>query len=291
MAPLEPGPARMHRPHVVVLGNEKGGSGKSTTAMHIILSLMEDGLSVASLDLDSRQRTLTRYIENRIEFAREKNIELPTPAHRTIHRSELPRIEDAEREEQEKVETAIAELSAGADALVIDCPGSDSYLSRVAHTYADTLITPLNDSFVDLDLLARVDPETCAIEGPSLYAEMVWESRKRRAMRDRGSIDWIVLRNRMASLDSRNTRRVHDTLGELSKRIGFRYAAGFGERVIYKEMFLKGLTLLDLRRDDLDEEGAGQLSMSQVAARQELRRLVEDLHIAARARAEMREAG
>ncbi len=279
MAPLEPGPEIGARPHIVVLGNEKGGSGKSTTAMHIILGLMEEGFKVASIDLDSRQRTLSRYLENREEFARERGLDLPMPRHCAITKSELPIQADAEAEDARQLETAMRVFSDNAEVIVVDCPGSDSALSRLAHTYADTLITPLNDSFVDLDLLARVDAETNAIEGPSLYSEMVWESRKRRAMRDRGSIDWIVMRNRISSLDARNMVRIRAALGDLARRVGFRFVPGFGERVIYKELFLKGLTLLDLRRDDLGDAGVGGLSMSQIAARQEVRRLIEDMHL------------
>src|SRR5690606_15270310 len=121
----------------------------------------------------------------------------------------------------------------------------DSHLSRLAHSYADTLLTPLNDSFVDLDVLARVDPDTYRIVRPSHYSELVWESRKLKALRNRGNIDWVVMRNRMSSLDAHNKRRVHDALMELEKRIGFRSLPGLGERVIYRELFLQGLTLYD----------------------------------------------
>lgn len=270
------------RPHIIVFGNEKGGSGKSTTAMHIIMGLMDQGLRVACLDLDSRQRTLSRYIENRQDYARDKGLQLPMPALTTIESSEESLREAAEIDERSRFEGALEAFSSAYQAIVIDCPGRDSHLSRLAHTYADTLITPLNDSFVDLDLLARVDPETLEIEGPSLYAEMVWDSRKARAMRDRGSIDWIVLRNRVASLEARNTQNIRTTLTNLSRRIGFRFVTGFGERVIYKELFLKGLTLLDLCRGEEEGKVEEKLTMSQLAARQELRRLVEDLHLPVR---------
>lgn len=291
MAPLEPGPEIGTRPHIIVLGNEKGGSGKSTTAMHIILGLIEDEFEVASIDLDSRQRTLSRYLENREEFARERDLDLPMPRHFSISKSEQANQADADSEDTEQLEMALRLLSENAEVIVIDCPGTDNFLSRLAHTYADTLITPLNDSFVDLDLLARVDAETNAIEGPSVYSEMVWESRKRRALRDRGSIDWIVIRNRISSLDARNMVRIRAALTDLARRVGFRVVPGFGERVIFKELFLKGLTLLDLRRDDLGDAGVGELSMSQVAARQEVRRLIEELHLPRRASKDTKTTG
>ena len=291
MAPMKQGPQVQQKPHIIVLGNEKGGSGKSTTAMHIILSLIEDDLIVASLDLDFRQQTLSRYLENREEFACNRGIHLPMPLHCVLARSELPVVEQAQAEERERLEEILANLRDQADVIIIDCPGSDSYLSRLVHSYADTLITPMNDSFVDLDLLARVDPDTLAVEGPSVYSEMVWESRKRRAMRDRGAIDWIVIRNRIASLEARNMQRVRGVLGDLGRRIGFRAVPGLGERVIYRELFLKGLTLLDLRRSDIGTDGVEELTMSQVAARQELRRLVDDLHLPVRERAALRPTG
>lgn len=291
MAPMNQGPQVQRMPHIVVLGNEKGGSGKSTTAMHIILSLIEDDLVVASLDLDFRQQTLSRYLENREEFARARGIDLPMPLHRVPACSNLPVVEQAQAEEREQLEGIFAELRDQVDVIVIDCPGSDNYLSRLAHSHADTLITPMNDSFVDLDLLARINPDNLAVEGPSVYAEMVWESRKRRAMRDRGAIDWIIIRNRIASLEARNMQHIRKVLGDLGRRIGFRSVPGLSERVIYRELFLKGLTLLDLRRPDLGADGVEELTMSQVAARQELRRLIDDLHLPVRERAALRPTG
>ena len=291
MAPMKQGPQVQQWPHIIVLGNEKGGSGKSTTAMHIILSLIEDDLDVASIDLDFRQQTLSRYLENREEFARERGIHLPMPIHRVPVRSELAVAEQAQEGECERLENIFSELRDQVDIIVIDCPGSDNYLSRLAHSHADTLITPMNDSFVDLDLLARIDADSLAIEGPSVYSEMVWESRKRRAMRDRGAIDWIIIRNRIASLEARNMHRIRQVLADLGRRIGFRSGPGLSERVIYRELFLKGLTLLDLRRSDIGSDGVEELTLSQVAARQELRRLIDDLHIPVRARTALRPTG
>lgn len=264
--------------HVIVLGNEKGGSGKSTTAMHIVVALMRAGFSVACIDLDARQRTLARYLDNRRAYASAvEDASLEVPDLRVIERCRHGIVEVAEREEYDRFTANLAQLKASNDFIVIDSPGSDSHLSRLGHSYADTLITPMNDSFIDLDLLTRVDPATHAIKGPSLYAEMVWESRKRRAMRDRGSIDWVVMRNRVSSLDAKNKRKVGEVLNTLAPRIGFRAAFGFGERVIYRELFLKGLTLMDLRENGLDVP----LTMSHVAARQEVRSLIDMLNLPA----------
>ena len=258
-----PGAAR-----IIVFGNEKGGSGKSTCAMHAIVGLLRSGQTVGSIDVDPRQATLTRYLENRAILAETRGIELPIPSHRLVARSEQGPEEDADRFMQ-----ALDSLSRTCDAVVIDTPGSDSPLSRLAHSYADTLVTPMNDSFVDLDLLAKVDPETLKIICPSAYAEMVWEQRKVRMKRDGRSTDWVVVRNRLSATETRNKRNMERVLALLAKRIGFRTAPGFGDRVIFREMFLSGLTLLDLK------EGGAKLTMSHIAARQEVRDLLAALAI------------
>lgn len=266
-APRVPG-----RAHVLVIGNEKGGSGKSTTAMHIAVALLTEGARVATIDLDARQGTFTRYFENREAFARRKSLDLPMPMHAAVQASG-----DA-RDEKVRFEAALEPAVTQADFAIIDTPGSDTHLSRLAHTWADTLLTPLNDSFIDLDLLARIDPETLKVVRPSIYAEAVWKQRQVRAAQGERPVDWIVIRNRLSSLAARNKRDVGTVIDALAKRIGFRTARGLSERVIYRELFLSGLTLLDLKR------GAGpSLTMSHVAARQEVRDLVAALNLPAAA--------
>ncbi len=260
----------MSQAHIVVIGNQKGGSGKSTTAMHLIVSLLNSGYSVGSVDLDDPQATLSRYLENRRNFMGSADMILSMPEHHTLARSFYDNRAMAQGDELSRLDSCIQSLAATNDFIVIDTPGSDSHLSQVGHSYADTLVTPLNDSFIDLDLLAKVDPETHKVIRPSGYAEMVWEQKKARAIRDGGTIDWIVMRNRLSTIGSRNTRAMEQVLGALSKRIGFRIAPGFGERVIFRELFLKGLTLLDLRNPD----SGIRMNMSHVAARQEVRALL-----------------
>lgn len=265
------------RPYLIVLGNEKGGSGKSTTAMHIVVSLLTEGYRVGTIDLDARQKSLTRYIENRRRYCEDAGLSMPMPQELVVPKSELRTSDEAEADEKHRFEQAYLTLAGNVDVVVIDCPGSDTYLSRLAHTAADTLVTPVNDSFVDLDLLARIDPQTYAVQGPSLYAEMVWKARQRRAVADGGSIDWVVLRNRVGTLHAKNKERVEAVLSELTKRIGVRYVSGLAERVVYRELFLRGLTLIDLKQEGgLDGRG---LSLSHVAARQELRALVNALDL------------
>ncbi len=258
------------RPTVIALGNEKGGSGKSTTAIHIIVSLLRDGYRVAAMDLDARQGTLANTLAGRQNFVETKNIALPLPAFRSVFRSKLDNRLEAEQEERDRFDAAFNELAADAEIIVIDCPGADTYLSRYGHSHADTLITPINDSFVDFSMLAKVDAENHDIVRPSIYSEMVWEARKNRFALDRGRIDWIVMRNRLAASEARNKRDVGSTLETLAKRIGFRTLKGFGERVIFRELYLQGLTLMDVKEANIGIA----LGLSHVAARSEVRALI-----------------
>lgn len=265
------------RPYLIVFGNEKGGSGKSTTAMHVVVSLLSEGYKVGTIDLDARQKSLTRYIENRKNYCEENGLKLPAPIETVVPRSELRSADEAEADEKTRFEEAYISLAGKVHVVVVDCPGSDTYLSRLAHTAADTLVTPVNDSFIDLDLLARTDPKTYKVIGPSLYSDMVWKARQRRAVADGGSIDWVVLRNRVGTLHAKNKERVESVLSELTRRVGFRYISGLGERVIYRELFLRGLTLIDLKAaGGLDGKG---MSLSHVAARQELRAVMNALNL------------
>ncbi len=266
---VPPTMSRSHA-HVIVIGNEKGGAGKSTVAMHLAVSLMRMGQTVGIIDLDVRQRTFTRYFENRKRWQENTNATLPMPIMTSLAASTERQLDQAEAEERDRLTDAISSLGSRCDCIIIDAPGGDTFLSRLAHTKADTLITPMNDSFVDFDLLGDVDPQTLKVERPSFYAEMVWTCRKQKALESRKPMDWIVMRNRMSPLEARNKQRVGEALRNLSKRIGFRLAPGLSERVIYRELFPLGLTLLDLT-----EEGSNvTFTMSHVAARQELRDLL-----------------
>ncbi|ACT59693.1 division plane positioning ATPase MipZ [Hirschia baltica] len=256
--------------HVIVIGNEKGGAGKSTVAMHLSVALMRMGKKVGFLDLDVRQRSISRYLENRIRWNQTSGGNLPVPETVRIDASQARDLDAAELEEAERFEGSIKRLSQTCDFILVDSPGGDTFLSRMAHSSADTLITPLNDSFVDFDLLGDIDPQTLEVVRPSFYAEQVWDCRKRKAKTSRKPIDWVVMRNRMSPLDARNKQRVGEALDNLARRIGFRIAPGLSERVIYRELFPMGLTLLDLT-----EAGSNvAFTMSHVAARQEIRDLL-----------------
>jgi len=260
--------------HIIVVGNEKGGAGKSTVSMHVATALARMDHKVGALDIDLRQRSFGRFIDNRRAYAARQGLDLPMPGY-----SDLPDIDQSELGPGENIydrrlSAAVAGMEREVDFILIDCPGSHTRLSQVAHSLADTLVTPLNDSFIDFDLLARIDPKDSTILGPSIYSEMVWSARQLRAQAGLPAIDWIVLRNRMGAQQMHNKKKMGDALSSLSRRIGFRVAPGFNERVIFRELFPNGLTLLDLK--DIGVKG---LNISNVAARQELRDLMTTLNL------------
>src|SRR5947207_13865580 len=262
--------------HVVVLGNEKGGSGKSTSALHIAVALLKAGQRVATIDLDCRQQSFTRYISNRSAWARRTGINLELPTHYCFKLGETMQIADNENAEFLQFMEAVSAVERAFDFIVIDTPGTDSYLMRLAHSMADTLVTPINDSFLDFDVLGTVDPATYAVTGESHYAEMVRDTRRKRRQLDGASSDWIVVRNRLSMIGSRNKQLVADGLNELSFRLGFRAVDGLAERVVYREFFPRGLTALD----DLDEATLGtRPSLGHVTAREEVMALLRQLKL------------
>ncbi|MFW5633566.1 MAG: division plane positioning ATPase MipZ [Erythrobacter sp.] len=251
--------------HRIVFANEKGGTGKSTTAVHVAVALAYLGARVTILDLDPRQRTSFRYMENRVRTMELRGLTLPTPACRVFTGDSV-----------EKLLRTFARIERDCDYLIVDNPGRDDPFARAAVENADTLVTPLNDSFVDFDLIGQVDGETFKVRKLSFFAELVWEARMRRSRatieQQRPEMDWIVVRNRTGHVEARNRARIEKALAEMSRRVGFRVTRGLSERVIYRELFPSGLTLLDKGQ-------LGELGTSHLVARQELRALVKMLNL------------
>jgi chromosome partitioning protein len=235
---------------------------------------MKAGNSVASIDLDSRQRSFTHYIDNRLTWARKRGLELLTPTHVCFD-------EDAEFSTAEHLQAAQDELAKTIDRLaenhryiVIDTAGHNQLLSQYVHARADTLLTPLNDSFVDLDVLGSVDPDSLAIAGISHYAMTVDNARKQRQLDGKPETDWIVLRNRLSMLTSRNKAAVGAALRDLSQQLGFRYIEGLAERVVFREFYPRGVTALD----ELNEATLGSRpTMSHLSAQLEVQSLLRAL--------------
>ncbi|MFT7595003.1 MAG: chromosome partitioning protein [Paracoccaceae bacterium] len=260
--------------HIIVVGNEKGGAGKSTVSMHVATALARLGHKVSALDLDLRQRTMGRYVENRRDFMANAGLNLPSAECHDLPDIDPASLQPGENMYDHRLSAAVAALEPDNDFILIDCPGSHTRLSQVAHSLADTLITPLNDSFVDFDLLARIDSQGEKILGPSVYSEMVWNARQLRAQAGLKPIDWVVVRNRIGTQRMVNKEKMERAIKLLSNRIGFRIAPGFSERVVFRELFPRGLTLLDLK-----DIGVKQMNISNVAARQELRDMIKSLNL------------
>jgi chromosome partitioning protein len=260
----------MSEARVIVVGNEKGGAGKSTIAIHMATALLHAGARVAVLDLDLRQQSMNRFFDNRRKWLEGAGATLPEPLTPSGQAAEI--LVRAPADEQlARFEDVVGQAAELADFIIVDTPGADTPLSRKAHQSADVIITPLNDSFVDFDMLGQVDPVTLELKKPSLYSESVWEARKIRASATRRMTDWIVLRNRLAATEARNRKRLEDRILALSRRVGFRIGPGLRDRVIYRELFPFGLTIADLG----PKVRPVAVSLSHVAARQELRALMQ----------------
>ncbi|HZT24285.1 MAG TPA: division plane positioning ATPase MipZ [Pseudolabrys sp.] len=262
--------------HVIVVGNEKGGSGKSTIAVHIAVALLNAGQQVVTVDLDSRQKTLTQYIENRRAWAKRSGAAMLVPDHFCIAQANSVRVDSNESAECRSFLTAISMVEHTSDFLVIDTPGTDSYLMRLAHAMADTLITPLNDSFVDFALLGLVDADTYTLSQVSQYAAMIAEAKRKRREVDSKETDWIVMRNRLSNLRSRSRERLSATISELGARLGFRCVDGLVERLVYRDYFPRGLTAMD----DIKKAALGRYSArSHQNARSEIESVIAALRL------------
>lgn len=249
---------------VIAFANEKGGTGKSTLAMHVIVALLRIGKKVASFDLDYPQGTLTRYLENRQAFLKNMGIPLPSPQH-THWSEEMARIYTLAGQ--------IDKLKNLVDIIVIDTPGSAHDLTKEAIILADTLVTPLNDSLIDLDVLAQVDTNTFKIKGPSHFSQKVWSARQQRMIERKPPLNWIIVRNRLTYTKSKNTQLVMVLLNALSRRIHYTLANGISERVVYRELFLKGLTMMDLKENGLNMP----TSVSAITGKQEIIDLIQHI--------------
>ena len=257
----------MSQPRVIVVGNEKGGAGKSTIALHLAVALMYGGAKVAVLDLDLRQQSLGHFFASRRAWLAANGAEAPMPL-------EFPLSPDlavaSDEDALAAFRQAFERAQAAADVVLIDTPGGDTAISRAAHGLADLIVTPMNDSFVDFDMLGVVDPVSLDLKRPGLYSVTVWDSRKARAVSDGRSIDWVVLRNRLAPTEARNRRRLDERIKALSRRVGFQVGPGLRDRVIYRELYPFGLTIADLS----PAIRPVAISLQHVAARQELRALI-----------------
>jgi chromosome partitioning protein len=248
---------------IIVVANEKGGVGKSTIAFHLCVALADSGLKVAVIDLDRRQQTLARALTSRAASARRLGVTLPLPKQQVL------KVQSGAMLCQE-----ICRVGWESDVVVVDVAGYDSGIARRAIALADTLVTPVNNSFVDLDLLGRFHPVTLELLGPGCFAIAVNELRDARIRRGLPRLDWVVMQNRVRQGVSQNQDRIEAALESLAPQVGFRLGKGLGERVAYRELFLLGLTHLDMRR-------IPGLARAKSDANREILALVADLAVLA----------
>lgn len=224
---------------IIVFGNIKGGTGKSTLAVHVTVDLLYRGYRVIAIDGDGDQGTFSRYWENRAAFQKNGAQVLPMPL-KTVCFSPMQSLESI----QSEIESLKNQNHW--DMMVIDTTGYDSELSRYAHSLADVLITPINDSAIDLDVLVNIQNTPTQGQLPlSRYATLVWEQRMKKTASEGKTMQWLVVRNRIHSLSSRNQIQLDKILCALARRIGFDLIDSVGERVIFRELFPYGLTVLD----------------------------------------------
>jgi chromosome partitioning protein len=288
-------------PHVVVIGNQKGGSGKSTFAMHIIVALLKAGKRVACFDLDLNQQTLTRYLANRREWDRKHGRKLETPDHypvkerdaygtaRSLKQFIAQFRKDGRAPKDDFIDSGSLSHSADLkqfisqlreigradkhDFIVIDTPSGVQHLSLIAHGMADTLITPINDSFFDLDVLVAM--ESSDLEPQlSVYANMVWRALEARSKVSGRATDWIIVRNRLEPVESNNQRQITLVLDALQRKLGFRIARGLLERPAYREFFAAGLTVFDFAEGSESSDESGRTTS---LARLEVQNLIREI--------------
>ena len=247
--------------HVITFANEKGGVGKSTLSFHCAIALASRGQRVVAIDLDPRQRTLHRVLRYREGTSRSLGVPLPSPAFATL-----------ERPCAAQLWQEIARLDAAADFVIIDAAGSDSPIFRRAVAAADTLVTPVNASFVDLDLLGRLSPVTKNLNEAGSFARLVTDIRAERRAAGLGWTDWLVLKNRVRHSERKQGERIDEALHRLAIANDFRVGHGLSERVAFRELFQFGLTHLDLKH-------IPGLSRLKARAAAEIDGLVQDLSL------------
>jgi chromosome partitioning protein len=162
------------------------------------------------------------------------------------------------------------------DFIIIDVGGHDSAIARKAIFMADTIITPVNDSFIDLDMLGRIDPRTGELKTLGNFARLVEHLKEPGLALRAKPLDWVVMQNRSRNFATKNERKILDALEKTAPVAGFRIVPGLRERVTYRELFPLGLTLFDLPA--LRDEGH-DLGKMQPTARAEIWAMLRALNL------------
>jgi chromosome partitioning protein len=225
---------------IIVFGGIKGGTGKSTLAFHIATCAHMNNKKIVTIDCDFPQFSFSKYYENR-----KKNKSLDEKLIWQNHH----KITDL---------TKLPDMIEKDTVYLIDTPGKyDPHITKI-HGMADIIISPVNDSFLDIDTIMKLDQGKWAM--PGYYYETIMENKKYK----KDSM-WIVVRNRSTHINSKHKRTVEERLTELSKRINFTLMQGLRERTIFRELFNEGSTVLDVE--------SKKMSLSHLAAKMEVKLL------------------
>ncbi len=247
--------------HLIVFANEKGGVGKSTLAFHTAIALADAGQKVACIDLDYAQATLSRALINREATCRLLKTWLPLPRHTALAQPSGAYLSQE-----------ISRIGSDCDFVLLDAAGSDTPLTRRAIAMADTLVTPVACSFADLDVLGQFDAHSLRLTRLGHFSRLVQSLVAAKQDLRLPAPDWIVMPNRIRQAGSTNESVARGALNRLAKKAGFRLGTGLGDRVAYRELFLLGLTHIDLKR-------LPNLARVKTTARREIRQLLADLRL------------